>query len=211
MAAHGWVVVLPNYRLSPRSPFPDHLADLKQVVVWVREHIADYGGDPSFIAVTGGSAGGHLAALLALEPDTDLQAAVPYYGVYDVTNELGTRYGKQRLKHLMERMVIQKRYDDDPEPFRQASPLLRAPQRDRDGIPPFFVIHGGRDSLVPVTEGRHFVERLREVSDNPVLYGELPGAQHAFDVFGSVRVAHVLRGVEHFLTAVRQARVGGIS
>ena len=211
MAAHGWVVVVPNYRLSPRAAFPDHLADLKQVVVWVREHIAEYGGDPSFIAVTGGSAGGHLTALLALDPDTNLQAAVPYYGVYDVTNELGTRYGQQRLKHLMERLVIKAKFADDPEPFRQASPLLRAGERERDAIPPFFVIHGGRDSLVPVAEGRHFAERLREVSDNPVVYAELPGAQHAFDVFGSVRVAHVLRGVEHFLSAVRRARVRGIS
>ena len=206
MAAHGWVVALPNYRLSPRSAFPDHLADLKQVVTWAREHIGEYGGDPSFIAVTGGSAGGHLAALLALETDTHLQAAVPYYGVYDVTNELGTRYGRQRLKHLMERMVIQKKYADEPDAFRQASPLLRVGEREPGGIPPFFVIHGRRDSLVPVAEGRHFAERLREASDNPVAYAELPGAQHAFDVFGSVRVAHVLRGVEHFLSAVHRAR-----
>ena len=70
------------------------------------------GGDPSFIAVTGGSAGGHLVAVLALtqndaeyQPgfeavDTSVDAAVPYYGVYDLTNELGSRYGRQRLRFL---------------------------------------------------------------------------------------------------------------
>jgi acetyl esterase/lipase len=205
MAAHGWVVVVPNYRLSPGATFPSHLEDLKQALAWTREHIGEYGGDPAFIAVTGGSAGGHLAALLALEDDTDLQAAVPYYGVYDPTNELGTRYGRQRMRHLLERVVFKARYADDADRFRKASPVLRA--GERTGIPPFLVIHGRHDTLVPVGEGRFFVERLREASDNPVLYAELPGTQHAFDVFGSVRAAHVLRGVEHFLTSVHQAHV----
>jgi acetyl esterase/lipase len=214
MAAHGWVCVLPNYRLSPRNAFPAHLVDLKAVIGWVREHAPDFGGDPSFIAVTGGSAGGHLTALLGLtandpeyqpgfeDVDTRVDAAVPYYGVYDVTNELGSRYGKQRLRSLMERMVFQTKYADNPASFRRGSPLLRAGDMDAADIPPFFVIHGSHDSLVPVAEGRRFVETLREVSNEPVLYAELPGAQHAFDVFGSVRVAHVLRGVERFLSAM---------
>jgi acetyl esterase/lipase len=214
MAAHGWVCVLPNYRLSPRGTFPEHIVDLKMVIGWVRQHIADFGGDPSFVAVTGGSAGGHLVALVALSQndpdyqpgfeavDTSVQAAVPYYGVYDVTNELGTRYGRQRLRSLLERMVFKKRYADDPEVFRRASPVLRVAENAPDEIPPFFVIHGSHDSLVPVAEGRLFVERLRARSEATVVYAELPGAQHAFDVFGSVRCAHVLRGVEHFLSTI---------
>jgi len=66
MAAHGWVCVAPNYRLSPRATFPDHLVDLKRALAWTREHAEEYGGDPNFIVVTGGSAGGHLTALVAL-------------------------------------------------------------------------------------------------------------------------------------------------
>src|SRR5918994_614029 len=94
LAAQGWVCVAANYRLSPRVAFPDHLLDCKLALRWIREHVAEYGGDPDFIVVTGGSAGGHLAALLALTPndpdfqpgfedvDTSVTACVPFYGVY---------------------------------------------------------------------------------------------------------------------------------
>ena len=67
-----------------------------------------------------------------------------------------------------------------------------------EDAPPFFVIHGAHDSLVPVTETRRFVEQLRAVSRAPVVYAELPGAQHAFDVFPSIRSAHVTRATERF-------------
>lgn len=79
--------------------------------------------------------------------------------------------------------------------FERASPLLRV----RPDAPPFFVIHGTHDSLVPVDQARQFVRRLREVSRSPVAYAELPGTQHAFDVFPSIRSAHVVRGVDRFL------------
>src|SRR5438552_275064 len=103
LAARGWVCVAPNYRLSPRATFPDHLVDLKRAIAWTREHAAEYGADPDFIVVTGGSAGGHLTALVALtqndpeyqpgfeSADTSVQAAVPYYGVYDFTGRNGVR------------------------------------------------------------------------------------------------------------------------
>ena len=69
LAQRGWVCVAINYRLSPRATWPAHIVDCKRAVAWVREHIAEYGGDPGFIAVSGGSAGGHLSALLALTPN----------------------------------------------------------------------------------------------------------------------------------------------
>ena len=57
---------------------------------------------------------------------------------------------------------------------------------------------GTHDSLVPVVETRRFVEKLRDVSHAPVAYAELPGGQHAFDVFPSIRTAHVTRAAERF-------------
>ncbi len=102
LAANGWVCFNLNYRLSPGATFPDHLVDLKAGLAWIREHADQWGIDPNFIAVTGGSAGGHLAALMGLtandpeyqpgfeDADTSLQAAVPIYGVYDFTSRLGT-------------------------------------------------------------------------------------------------------------------------
>ena len=97
LAAKGWVCVAINYRLAPRNPFPAQIIDVKRGIAWVRENIEDYGGDPGYLAITGGSAGGHLAALAALTPgdpayqpgfedaDTTVQAAVPHYGVYDLS------------------------------------------------------------------------------------------------------------------------------
>ena len=69
MAARGWVCVAINYRLSPRDAFPAHLVDVKRAVAWIREHGPSYGADPAFVAITGGSAGGHLTALAALTPE----------------------------------------------------------------------------------------------------------------------------------------------
>ncbi|MDQ1697705.1 MAG: hypothetical protein QOJ03_3058, partial [Frankiaceae bacterium] len=204
LAARGWVCVAPNYPLSPKATWPDHLVALKRAVAWTREHIADYGGDPSFIAVTGGSAGGHLAALVALtandptyqpgfeDADTSVQAAVPFYGPYDLANVLDTKAGTKRLDYFLARTVFKSK---DPAVFESATPLLHV----RADAPPFFVIHGAHDSLAPVEEARELVRRLREVSTSPVVYAELPGAQHAFDVFHSIRSAHVIRGVERFL------------
>ena len=209
MAQRGWICVAINYPLSPAARWPEHIVAAKRAVGWIRENIHPYGGDPSFLAVTGGSAGGHLAALLALsqndaklqpgfgDVDTTVQACVPHYGVYDFAATSGSRSSAMRLKTLIARHVFAK--GKDPVKFLDeyvaASPLDRINEK----APPFFVIHGERDSLVPVREAREFVRRLRETSKNPVAYAEISGAQHAFDIFPSIRSAHVVRGVERFL------------
>lgn len=209
LAARGWVCFAPNYRLSPRATFPDHLVDVKRALAWVREHGHEYGADPGFVVLTGGSAGGHLVALAALTPndpsyqpgfehvDTTVQGCVPYYGVYDLAGETGTRAAELRSKRLLEKVVFKTR---DRAAFREASPLSHV----RQDAPPFFVIHGRNDTLVPVEEARLFVERLRAVSRQPVLYLELPGTEHAFDVFPSIRNAHVVRAVGRFVELLRR-------
>jgi acetyl esterase/lipase len=75
--------------------------------------------------------------------------------------------------------------------------------------PPFFVIHGRNDTLVPVAEARRFVARLREVSRSPVAYAELPGGQHAFEVFPSIRTAHVVNAAERFVDRTYTAYLAG--
>jgi acetyl esterase/lipase len=69
-------------------------------------------------------------------------------------------------------------------------------------LPPFFVLHGRNDSLVPVEQARSFVARLREVSRQPVVYAELPFTQHAFDMLGSLRAVHAAIAVEQFLAEI---------
>ena len=207
----GVAVRPPNVVVFHTSGDATKSVAIKQAIAWTREHIADYGGDPSFIAITGGSAGGHLAALAALtagdaewQPgfeaaDTSVQACVPFYGVYDLANTLGTRAGRDRLRFFLARTFFK---STDPAVAESATPLLKVGA----DAPPFFVIHGAHDSLVPVAEARAFVERLRAVSRQPVVYAELPGAQHAFDVFHSIRSAHSIRGVERFLRWVHAER-----
>ena len=211
LAARGWVCVAPNYRLSPRHHFPAHIVDVKRAIAWIREHGAEYGCDPGFIVITGGSAGGHLAALAALTPndpefqpgfeevDTTVQAAIPYYGVYDMANETGTRPVRERVTRFLAPVVFRRRFGPDTiDEFRRAAPLNRVNRE----APPFLVVHGRHDTLVPVEEARAFVERLRSVSQAPVVYAELPGTQHAFDVFPSIRTGHVIRAVERFVDYV---------
>jgi len=209
MAARGWVCVATNYRLSPRATFPDHLIDLKLALHWVRENIARYGGDPGFVAATGGSAGGHLCSLLALtandpeyqpgfeDVDTRIAACVPFYGLYDFANRFGHEHFDGFIRFIG-RVVLKARFEENPEAFEKASPVARV----HPDAPPFFVIHGTHDSLAPVDEARSFVAHLREVSKAPVAYAEIPGAQHAFEVFHSLRTRHVVAGVDRFLTVV---------
>jgi acetyl esterase/lipase len=208
LASRGWVCFAPNYRLSPRATWPDHLVDVKRALAWVREHGAEYGADPGFVVLTGGSAGGHLVALAALtandpryqpgfeDVDTSVAGCVPYYGVYDIAGETGTKAARMRRRHLMDRLVMK---TTDEQVYRDASPI-EAVHAD---APPFMVIHGRNDTLVPVAEARLFVERLRAVSGAPVLYVELPGTQHAFDVFPSIRSSHVVRAVGRFVELLR--------
>lgn len=209
MAARGWVCVSANYRLSPRATFPDHLIDLKQALAWTRQNIAKYGGDPNFIVVTGGSAGGHLCTLLALTPndpryqpgfedvDTRVQACVPFYAVYDLVDRHRVHMHRG-LALLVNRVFMKSSPSRDPEAFERASPIARI----NPEAPPFFIVHGTHDSLAPHEEARVFVDALRKVSKEKVIYVELPGVQHAFEVFHSIRTGHATAAVFRFLSTV---------
>jgi acetyl esterase/lipase len=84
---------------------------------------------------------------------------------------------------------------EDPKAFEKASPLHRV----GPDAPPFFVVHGASDTLVPPSEARAFVRALRARSRAPVAYAEIPGAQHAFELFPSVRSQITRSGIEVFL------------
>jgi acetyl esterase/lipase len=191
LAAQGWVVVSINYRLSPAARMPAHVEDVKAAVRWVRDHAEELGADPGFIVLTGGSAGGHLAALAALDPELGVQGCVPHYGLYDLR--------ARNLRAFLQRSVMPGPPDqlwDEMSPIAQVHP----------GAPPFLVVHGTFDSMAYVDQARCFVDALRAVSHQPVAYAELPAAQHAFDTFHSVRSTHVVDGVARWLTTLHSAR-----
>lgn len=72
--------------------------------------------------------------------------------------------------------------------------------------PPCFIVHGDQDTLVIVEDARHFVEQLSAVSSNPIVYAELPGAQHGFDLFRSRRFETVVDAIEAFAASVTATR-----
>jgi acetyl esterase/lipase len=208
----GWICVSMGYRISPRHTWPAHIVDVKRALAWIRENIADYGGDPDFVAITGGSAGGHLTALAALTPndpqwqpgfadaDTSVRAAVPVYGRYDWFS--GDGEGRPQFIAFLQKFVVKKPYRGNRRDYLDASPITKI----RPDAPPFFVLHGEDDSIIPVPEAREFVEELRKVSTSPVAYSEIPHAQHAFDFFGSPRGHYTAEAIERFLSWVHAQR-----
>jgi acetyl esterase/lipase len=215
LARRGWVCVAVNYRLSPAATFPDHLIDAKRALAWVRHNIAAYGGDPTTIAVTGGSAGGHLAALVGVtandpvyqpgfeDVDTSVVACVPIYAVLDLVNTAGARAGftARTYDHLMSRVLMQTRRTDDLEGWTAASPLSHV----RPGLPPFLVVHGRQDTLVWIEEARFFVESMRRAGNRAALI-EVPYAQHAFDIMVTRRSIATVRAITTFLEETLSAR-----
>lgn len=206
LASRGWVCVTINYRRSPFVQFPQHLLDAKAALVWIRENIASYGGDPDFVAVTGASAGGHLSLLLAmtandpsLQPghedvDTSVQALVPFYAAYDMQQRHSPHH-RQVLKVMVQWRIMPGSPDDCPEVWHLASPL----EQVQPGLPPTYLIHGEGDELVPIAEAQAFLHALEPVHDNTLVCSFLPGANHAFDVVRSWRTEYTNRAVQRFL------------
>jgi acetyl esterase/lipase len=177
LASHGWVCVSANYRLGTSVRYPDHLVDAKKVIAWVREHGNEHGAG-SEIVVAGSSAGANLAATLALTP-----------------NELNLQPGFEQVDTSVAAAVcLYGYYGSYGGDFSLSSPRAHI----HADAPPFFVAHGDRDTLVLVEDARAFVQALCTVSTSRVVYAELPGAQHTFDLFRSPRFERVVEGVELF-------------
>ena len=77
--------------------------------------------------------------------------------------------------------------------------------------PPFFIVHGSRDTLVLPSDARTFAEALARQSTQPVAYAELPGAQHNFDLFHSLRFHAVIDAIEAFTTWAQARGGSGVS
>ena len=120
-----------------------------------------------------------------------------YYGIYDFTDR-HHHWPHRMFRIVLEKAIMKRSLKQAPEEFAKASPL---DQLGSDA-PPFMMIHGDRDSLAPVEEARQFAKAFREQTAAPLVYAELPGAQHAFELFPSVRSFQVVNGVERFCAAI---------
>lgn len=206
MASKGWICCSVNYRLSPSVAFPTQVEDCKRALQWIRSEGHKYGMNADFVAVTGGSAGGHLTAMLALtqnwpqlqreipDADTRVQAAVPLYGVYDFLCDNDLEY-REMFTKMVKNRVIHGSPETVPELWELASPIRHVSGK----APPMMVIHGDYDSLATISGARRFRDRLRETSVNPAVYVELDGAEHSFDTIHSPRTDTVIRAIHRFL------------
>jgi len=199
-ASQGFIVVTANYRHAPRHPWPAQITDVIAARAWIAQNIAAHGGDPSRVVVSGGSAGGHLAALLALvandpawrptsvDRDLDLRVrgAIPIYGVLDMTgdDEIWRRRGAG-LRSLLEKTVIQRPLDEVAT-YELASPYHRIGA----GAPSMLLIQGLVDTLVDANVATSFAREFADrVPHGSVWTVTVPLAQHAFDLSLSPRTA----------------------
>lgn len=206
LAQRGWICVAINYRLCPSATFPDHIIDVKKAIKWIREHIAEYGGNSEFLAITGGSAGGHLSSLAALtankpefqpgfeSADTSIDAAVPFYGVYDFLDRHGI-LGDMSMEGLGKKHMFKCAPEDNPRLWD----MMSTESNINAQAPPFFVIQGTHDTLVWEETASYFVDGLRAASKTPVVYAQVVGAQHAFDIFHCLRADNSVNAATDFL------------
>jgi acetyl esterase/lipase len=211
MAEQGWVCLSIDYRVSPNHRWPRHITDVKTAIAWARANVDKFGGDRNFVAIAGCSAGGHLSALAGLTPndpemqtelaenaDTSVDAVVGIYGRYDWEDRSTTE--RVRFVEFLEKIVVKRKIAKHPEVFRDASPIARV----HSAAPPFLVIHGSGDSVIPVEQARAFVERIRAVSRSVVSYVELPGAGHAFDMVDGARTGSMATAIGLFLNQMHR-------
>jgi acetyl esterase/lipase len=185
LASQGWVCISANYRQQSAGGFPDPLIDVKQVIAWVREHGREYGAHPTAVFLAGSSAGAHLASMAALTP-----------------NDPRFQPGFQRADTSVAGAICLYGYYG---PVASGEPPSSPLAYVSTEAPPCFVAHGDQDTLVVVEDARRFARQLRATSASPVVYAELPGAQHGFDVFRSRRLETVVDAIEAFAARVTSA------
>jgi acetyl esterase/lipase len=168
-AKAGIGVAIPSYRLMPKNPHPAQIEDTAAAFAWVYKNVAQYGGDANRIYLAGHSAGGHLVALLALDPayldkyDVPLSAikgVAALSGVYDVGKIPG----------------FAKASDDSPSPIAHVHPKA----------PPFLVSYCQWDYLALPLQAREFAEALRKSFD-PVELLYVPGEGHISEIIHVVQ------------------------
>jgi acetyl esterase/lipase len=183
LAAEGFTVASLEYRLSAEAKFPAQLQDAKAALRFLGDHAAQYRIDPARVGLWGGSAGGHLTALTALTcHDTALDpaaakdlcasAAVTWYGVFDFAALAAGR--GDGIDNAAERLMgCNGRCG--AEVYALASPVSYIDAKD----PPFLLIHGADDKVVPIAQSRLGEARLR-AAGVPVETIYISGVDHSF-------------------------------
>ncbi len=192
LATRGFITATMSYRFSDEAIFPAQIHDVKAAIRFLRANATEYGIDPERIGIWGASAGGHLAALAAVSegiPQLEgeggnpnesaaVQAAVPLCPPTDFLADWQSQTDfppHPEVEHLIPTLLGGDDLNDPviAERARLASPL----QLVHADVPPVLVVHGTLDDLVPVLQGRTFVETLLEHDIDASLL-ELPNDDH---------------------------------
>lgn len=211
--SRGFVVASINYRLAPRSRWPAQVVDVRCAVRYLRATAARWNVDPRRIAALGDSAGGQLVSLEALSAGRDpqwntgehsaepagLDAVVDCWGLTDLTAP-----GWSRLAGGMGLPVFGVRLGTSSAVLRDASPVAHV----RRGAPPFLVIHGLDDVLVPPSQSAALVAALRHAGDRATLI-DVAGAGHGLYPVRNAVMAPTFASVVQRTVAFLAAAVGG--
>lgn len=161
LVERGFAVAAIDYRHAPEHPFPAQSHDARQAVDHLRGHAEALGLDADHFAVVGGSAGGHLAALLAVTPGHRLDAVVLLLAPVDLRRPryleaLPDDVARAALRKVLDELIAVP-WSEDRQPWLDASPLLHV----SPATAPCFVFHGTEDEVVPVRQARDLVAALR--------------------------------------------------
>jgi acetyl esterase/lipase len=180
LARNGYVAMSIDYALSQKKQavWPTNLWDCKTAVRWLRKNAARLGIDPNRIGVVGGSAGGHLAAMIALTtPGDGLDPAGPDADISCAVSCCVDMYGIAELGSYHDVTMLGKKFADAPQLYQQASPITYI----RSNSPPFLILHGTADTTVKLEQSQLLATRLA-LAGVPHELLIVPGAKHTFDL-----------------------------
>lgn len=196
MSAEGIAVASIDYRLAPEHIAPAAILDCKLAARWLKANAATYGIDPEKIIAMGNSAGGHLAAMLALtrpsdgfdgeglgEFSSDVAAAVDLCGIADVAELI---QGDNPAEWAQ--VWVPGAGADRIDLARRCSPLSYV----RSDTPPMLIVHGDTDPYVPHHQSLRLQRALKKAGADVELVS-IPGAGHFLGITGPVTVQHAVR------------------
>jgi acetyl esterase/lipase len=171
--AHGYIVASINYRLSGQAIYPAQIQDCKGAIRFLRAHAKEYHIDPDHVGVWGASAGGHLVALIGTSGgDKDLegtvggnagqsskvQAVCDFFGPSDLTQFADQAQAAGIIKTTPGPPLIMALFggslSEKKDLVKSANPIAFITKEKAKEIPPFLIMHGDKDTVVPVAQSQ---------------------------------------------------------
>ena len=200
----GYAVASVEYRFSQKAVFPAQIQDCQAAIRWLRAHAKQYQFDTEHLGVIGGSAGGHLSALVGTsggkkafpsiggheEQSDRVQAVCDIFGPADFTTVVQQAAEDKNVKNIFAFNTPSDPYSgligtklDDKAKAEAVSPVHYISM----DAPPFLILHGTHDMLVPYAQSVQ-LEAALKAQDVPVWLQTLPGANHGGPLFGKPAV-----------------------